>query len=63
MRVGGAATLVIEVPGNAAVAHALLKHASLKTTLDAYTKVIRRPAFAKGMQAASEPITAAASKD
>ena len=58
----GAATLVIEVTGNAAVAQALLRHASLKTTLDAYAKVIGKPAFAKGMQAVSEAITAAASK-
>lgn len=58
----GAATLVIEVTGNAAVAQALLRHASMKTTLDAYAKVIGKAAFAKGMAQVSEAITAAASK-
>jgi len=52
----GAATLVIEVTGNAAVAQALLRHASMKTTLDAYAKVIGKAAFKTGMQAVSEAI-------
>jgi integrase len=56
----GAATLVIEVTGNAAVAQRLLRHASYQTTLDAYAKVIGKAAFKTGMQAVSEAITAAA---
>jgi integrase len=57
-----AATLVIEVTGNAAIAQALLRHASMKTTLDAYAKVIGKAAFRKGMARVDKAISARVSK-
>jgi integrase len=48
----GACTAVIEATGgNYAVAQALLRHKSMKTTLDVYKKQITPEAFKKGMKA------------
>jgi integrase len=48
----GACTLVVETTGgNYAVAQALLRHKSMKTTLDVYKKQITPEAFKNGLKA------------
>jgi integrase len=46
----GAATMVIEQTGNAAVAQRLLRHKSMTTTLNVYKKTISDSAFVAGMR-------------
>lgn len=46
----GAATMVIEQTGNAAVAQRLLRHKSMTTTLNVYKKSISDTAFVAGMR-------------
>jgi integrase len=46
----GAATMVIEQTGNAAVAQRLLRHKSMTTTLNVYKKSISDSAFVAGMR-------------